>query len=168
LKSISLTFGLIVLGILFSGVVAGQHVVIVEKVGHSRFFAYQCGDKISLQTRKDSFNIEGTIVEIFDSSIVLKGGTVIPVDDIGLIYRTYKNRKRNGATMMIAGGTLMVITSINHLINNEPFIDPLMVSIGGGIAAIGGGWFAMGKRKYRIGKKWHIKILDANFFPGVP
>ena len=160
LKGILLYSILGVLGLIWTGSVAAQSIMIVEKVGKGRFFAYQPGDDISFQTIKDTFNIQGEIVEIFDSAIVLKGGDEIPLTDIGIIYRKYIGRKKNGATMMIAGGALVVITSINHIINNEPVIDPLMVSIGAGIASLGGIWFAMGKRKYRIGEKWRIKIME--------
>ena len=115
---------------------------------------------IHLTTRTGQFHIHEEIVQVNDSSIVVKGNYQIPLSDISSIEKVYRGRKSNGITLMVAGGALVVITSINNALHRKQVLDPLYLSIGGGLAAAGGLWYSLGKRTYRVGDKWKIKVLD--------
>jgi len=137
-----------------------QKVLVVEKIGKGRYFTYKEGDMISLMTSKGQFRVQEEIIQVNDSSILVKGNYEIPFSDILYIEQVYRSRKSNGILLMIAGGTLVAITSINNGLHKNQVIDPLFLSIGAGLAATGGLWFSLAKRKYRIGEKWKLKTLE--------
>lgn len=137
-----------------------QKVLVVEKVGRGRYFTYREGDIIRLMTNIGHFRIEEEIVQVNDSSILVKGNYQISFRDISYIEKVYRSRKGNGILLMIAGGALVAITSINNGLHRNQVLDPLFLSIGAGLAGTGGFWYSMGKRKYRIGEKWKLKALD--------
>ncbi len=137
-----------------------QKVLILENVGRGKYFIFKEGDIIHLRTIIGKFDIQDDIFRISDSSIVVGGGYLITFNNIDYIEKTYRNRKRNGMLVMIAGGVLTVITSINNISHDKQAVDPLYLSIGMGLAAAGGVWYSMGTRKYHIGNKWRLKLLD--------
>ena len=138
-----------------------QKVLVVEKIGRGRYFSYMEGDMIHLETKKGPFHIQEEIVQIDDTSILVKGNYRISFDNISYIEKFYKRRRNNGILLTIAGGALVGIISINNALQNKPVLDPLYLTIGAGLASAGGLWYSLGKRKYRIGKKWKLKVLDS-------
>ena len=137
-----------------------QKVLVLEKIGKGRYISFKAGDVIRLETEKGQFHVHEEIVQVDDSSILVRSNYRIPLNDIGSIHQTYRSRKSNGILLMAAGGALIAVTSINNALHNKPVIDPVYWSIGAGLASAGGLWYSLGKRKYRIGKKWRLKVLD--------
>lgn len=138
-----------------------QKVLVLEKIGKGRYFSFREGEEIQLCTRIGQFHIKEEITQINDTSIIVLGNYEIPLDNILYIEKNYKNRKANGIKVMIAGGALVAITSVNNAINQNPVIDPLYLSVGAGLASAGLVWYSLGKRKYRIGDQWKLKVLDS-------
>ncbi len=140
-----------------------QKILVVEKIGKGRWFSYKEGDNIRLETKKDQFHFISEITLITDSSIILGGYTRISLEDILYIEKVYKNRKANGVLLIIAGGLSIGISSFNHMLNNQPVIDPVFLSVGAVISSLGVLWYSQSKRKYNIGNKWKLKVLDYSF-----
>ncbi len=137
-----------------------QKVLVAEKIGRGRYFSFKEGDMIRLKTINEQFYIYEEIVQVDDSSLLVRGNYRVSLGNISYIEQIYRNRKRNGILLMVAGGALVAITSINNALHNNQVIDPVYLSIGVGLAATGGLWYSAGKRKYRIGNKWKLKVLD--------
>ncbi|TSA30400.1 MAG: hypothetical protein D4R67_00495 [Bacteroidetes bacterium] len=139
-----------------------QDLLVLEKTGKRRWFSYQEGDLISLVTKKDALPVHDYIIRLEDSAIVVRGDFRILLDDIHLVERYYRNRKRNGALLMLAGGLLIGITSVNNALHNQPVLDPLFITIGAGLSGIGGLWFSQSLRKYKVGDRWKLKVLTGS------
>lgn len=140
---------------------AAQKVLVLEKVLRGRFFSFREGDIIRLKTAAGQFRVNEEIVQIYDSAIIVKGNFKIPFSDILYIEKVFRGRKANGIRLMVAGGALITITSINNASHNKQILEPVNLLIGGGLAAAGGIWFSLGKRRYWIGDSWKLKVLDA-------
>lgn len=150
--------GILILCVFFP---SAQKVLVLEKIGKGRYFTFREGEMIRLSTRIGQLHIQDQITQVNDSSIIVQGNFKIALDNILYIEKIYKNRKGNGIKLMIAGGLLVTITSINNSTNNEQVIDPLFLSISVGLASTGLVWYSLGKRKYRIGDQWKWKVLDS-------
>lgn len=146
--------------LIFSLSTFAQKVLVVEKIGRGRYFTFKEGDMIRLGTKKGGFRIHEEIRQVDDSSLLLKGNYSLMLSDIDYIEKVYRNRKSNGIRVMIAGGLLLAITSVNNTSHDKPVVDPLFLSISAGLAAAGGIWWSLEKRKYPIGDKWKLKVLD--------
>ncbi len=140
---------------------SAQKILVVEKIGRGRYFSFKEGDNIRLETKKGQFRIREEIVQVDDSSLLVKGNYRISLDNISYIEKVYRSWKSNGMLLMVAGGTLVAITSITHALHNHQVLDPVYLTIGAGLTTAGGLWYSLGKRKYRIGKKWKLKVLDS-------
>lgn len=139
---------------------SAQQILVVEKVGRGRYLSFAEGDVISLVTKEGHFHVQEIITNVYDSSIVVKGGYKILFSNIECIEKEFRGRKKNGITLMVAGGALVAFTTLNNAFTNQPVLDPLYLAIGGGLATAGGVWFSLGKRRYHIGKQWKLKVLD--------
>jgi len=137
-----------------------QNILIWEKVGSGRYLQYKESDEIRLTTVRDTFHIDGVIVSISDSGLMLAGNCFVRLNDIACVYKEYRSRRSNGATLMIAGGVLAVITSLNNAFHHKPIVDPLYVSIGVGLSSAGLLWYMSGVRRYSISRGWKPKVLD--------
>lgn len=138
-----------------------QKVLVIEKVGRGRYFSFKEGDRIQLRTKTGQFRIQEEIIQVNDSSILVRGNYQIQLGDISYIEKVFRSRKSNGILLIVAGGALVTITSINNGLHNKQVLDPVYLSIGAGMAAAGGLWYSLGKRKYWVGNKWKLKVLDA-------
>lgn len=142
---------------------AAQQVLVLEKIGRGKYVTYKEGDVIQLRTITGDFRIREKIFRITDSSVVVGGNYPILYTDIAYIERSFRSRKRNGTNMMIAGGVLVLITSVNNILHNNVVVDPLFLSIGAGLVVTGGVWYSLWKRKFPVGSKWKLKVLDPYF-----
>jgi len=140
-----------------------QNILLLEKLGAKRRFFYKERDTIRLAMKKRDFYTSEAIIQITDSFLFVKGYNKIHLDQISGIERVYKNRKRNGLLVMIAGGALIAITAINNAMHDKPVLDPVFVSIGAGLVIVGGAWFSQFRKRYKTGSKWKIKSLNYNY-----
>lgn len=159
----SLCISLLFLVMLLPGIISGQKVLVLEKLGQGRHFFYQDGDQISFETKKEHWRINDVITHIDDTSIIVGVDHRIMITDIFSVERIYKNRIRNGITLGAGGVVLIGITSINNALHNETVVDPLYASIGLGLVGAGALWAASGTRHYKIKGLWTLKVLDLDF-----
>ena len=140
-----------------------QRILVLEKIGTGRMYAFSEGDKIQFETKSSQLIIADQIIGINDSSLLLHGGFRVDLKDILYIEKFFKGRKKNGILLIAAGGILIGITAINNLSYNNPVVDPVFLAVGSALSGAGGLWYSLAKRKYYIGRKWKIKVLDYSF-----
>ncbi len=141
-----------------------QHVMFLQNISKGKWFRYTNGDDIILGTKKEGGKLSGNITSISDSFFTVSLNNPVRLDNVSYIERTFKNRKRNGALLAIAGGALVAIVTTNNLLNHQTVIDPVYVAVGAGITVAGLAWMSTSKRKYHVGTKWRLKILDYSGF----
>ena len=140
-----------------------QHTLMLEKLGTGHWYQYLPGDEIMLQLTHEDGKLTATISSICDTGFTVDMNTFIPLDDVKIVWREFPRRKKSGNLVIIAGGVLVAITSINNIAQGRTVIDPLYVAIGAGISATGLLWRSTALPRYKIGSKWKLKVLDHVF-----
>lgn len=153
---------LFILCILLPLILQGQQYLVVKKSGKLKYFTYETGDFIRLQTIKGDLMIGGRITGITPVSLMIEGGYEIQSDNIASIYKKRGFYQRMSSLFFIRGGVAYTtIVGVNSLINNErPLVDEQTLWISGTMVAIGFALKPLITRKLDLQKNWHLKILD--------
>lgn len=152
--------------ILFMGLMpmllSGQQYLVVKKVGKLKYYTYETGDYIKLQTIKGNMVIGGIISRITPVSITIEGGYDIQSDNIGFVFRKRGFYQRLSTLFFIRGGVAYTaIVGVNSIINNEsPLVDEQTLWISGAMIATGFALKPLINRKLDVRKNWNLKILD--------
>jgi NDP-sugar pyrophosphorylase family protein len=149
--------------LLFSLPVFPQRIMLLEKLGKGQWYRYEMGDEITLQRFRDEERFTGTITSVTDTGFTLDMTTVISLKEVEYVWRKYPARKKKGNYVMIAGGVLVGITTINNIANNNTVIDPVYVAVGAGISAAGLLWRSFSQPRYKVGLRWKLKVFDQEF-----
>ncbi|MCF8366422.1 MAG: hypothetical protein K9H16_11610 [Bacteroidales bacterium] len=140
-----------------------QQYLVLQKSGTIKNIKYEVGDKISFQTLKGDFYVEGDISEIRDSSIMINSYEV-RLDNISIVYRQRRFLKGMSGLFFIRGGIAYVaIVGVNGLINNDsPMIDEQTLIISASMVAIGLAMKPFITKKYFVKENWILKVIDFN------
>lgn len=149
--------------LLFSLPGLSQRIMLLEKLGHGKWYRYEMGDDITVQRFRDEERFTGTITSVSDTGFTVDMSTVISIKEVEYVWRKYPARKKRGNYLMIAGGILVGITTINNAANNNTVIDPVYVAVGAGISAAGLLWRSYSQPRYKVGSRWKLKVLDQEF-----
>jgi hypothetical protein len=149
--------------LLFCLPVLSQRIMMLEKLGKGHWYRYEMGDDITLQRFTDELRFTGTITSISDTGFTVDMTIVISLKEVEYVWRQYPSRKKKGNYVMIAGGVLVGITTINNIANNNTVIDPVYVAVGAGISAAGLLWRSFSQPRYKAGLRWKLKILEEEF-----
>jgi hypothetical protein len=139
-----------------------QQYLVVKKTGKLKYYTYEPGDYIKLQTVKGSFVIAGIITDIAPHSITIEGGYEIQSGNIAYVFRKRGFYQRLSSLFFIRGGVAYTtIVGFNSLINNEsPLVDEQTLWISGTMIATGFALKPLITRKLDVKKNWNLKILD--------
>lgn len=154
---------ILLLGFLLPAVAFSQQILILVKVGSGKYYTYPQGEQIILKRYADTVRFSGTITSVSDSGFVLDMTDKIAFRDVKYVYRRFPHRKQQGNYLIIAGGALLGITSVNNLTHCKPVIDPLFLGISTGIASLGVLWRSLSLQRYRIGPQWKLRAMDPGF-----
>jgi cytochrome bd-type quinol oxidase subunit 2 len=161
MKSQSKT-GILSLLLLFSIALQGQQYLLVKKAGTLKYYSYETGDRIRLQTLTGELILNGRIMAITREAIKLEGGYEIKTDNIAVVFKKRGFYQRLSTLFFIQGGVAYTtIVGINSLINNErPLVDEQTLWISGAMIGIGFALKPLIYRKLDLRKNWHLKVLD--------
>ena len=139
-----------------------QKTLLVEKVGSSKRYFFNIGDKIKLKVSQPDTLLKGALWSIDDSVISVTGWRPydVRIRDINIVYKNFVAPKRMANTIFIGSIGIFCIITINHLINNETVISPDALLISGGVAAAGLITLSFSEKRCHTGKRWKIKVLD--------
>jgi hypothetical protein len=157
-----LTTVIILLFSLMPMVMFGQQYLVVKKTGKLKYYTYETGDYIKLQTVKGDFLIAGVITALTPNSITIEGGYEIQSNNIAFVFRKRGFYQRLSSLFFIRGGVAYTaIVGVNSLINNEsPLVDEQTLWISGAMIATGFAMKPLITRKLDLRKNWNLKILD--------
>ena len=139
-----------------------QQYLIVQKCGTVKNVKYEVNDKISFQTLKGEFHIEGTITKIKDSTITIDTFYEINLKNIATVFRLRSFLNGLSKIFFIRGGIVYVsIVGINGIINNDsPLIDEQTLIISASMVAIGFALKPFITKKFDVTGKWCLKVID--------
>jgi hypothetical protein len=150
-----------------TAVASAQPVLVVEKIGSSRRHLFRLGEKIKLNVFYNDSLIQGTLVSIHDSDITVQEQRLVtmPIDSIRVVHKRFGFPDRLGSYLLIGGGAIFGIISVNHLINHEQVFTPDLFIISGSVAGAGVISKILSRKKCRIGPgRWKIKTFDQDLF----
>jgi hypothetical protein len=140
----------------------GQNTFLVEKIGSSRKYAFHTGDFLKIRTKEKKAIVKSDIYHLTDSSVTIGPKTIIPVSDIGAVYKNYHFPKLMSNFLFIGGAGYIILDAVNNLINNKQVFVPQTLAIGGSIMLVGVAIVPFWQRKIPIGVRWKVKILEIN------
>lgn len=141
---------------------SGQNILVLQKASGGGIRMYRENEYISLRTAAKNLKIEGRIVLIEDSCLIIDSRASVLVDDIAAIYRTRRMFSLLQKVSLIGGGMYLAISTLNGVINNDsPIVDNKTLKISGGLIAAGIILTPLTERRHRIApSRWKVKILD--------
>lgn len=150
------------LAMLLAVSVSGQNILLLQKAGGGGIRMYREHEDISLKTVSKNQKVEGRIVLIEDSCLVIDSRMVVSLDDIAVIYRPRRMLSLLQKVSLIGGTLYLAISTLNGVINNDsPIVDDKTLKISGGLILAGVILTPLTERRHKIAPtKWKVKILD--------
>jgi hypothetical protein len=152
---------LLVLAAAFS-VVSAQKTLVLEKIGTSTRYAFHLGDDVKIRTIKQNVIHKSYLWNLTDSTMTIGPRTVVPLSDVGAVYKNYHFPKFMSKALFISGAGYLIIDSFNNLINNRQVFVPETLLISGSLMTAGLLLVPFWQKKCRIGIRWKLKIMDIN------
>jgi hypothetical protein len=152
---------MVILLAVYSGVFA-QMTMVVEKIGTPTRYGFHLGDNVKIQTKSQKVILKSYLWALTDTSITIGSRTVVPVSDIGAVYKHYHFPRLMTNFLFIAGAGYFVLDSFNNLINKQRVFNPQTMIIGGCLVAVSMAIIPLHQKKCRIGIRWKLKIMDIN------
>lgn len=142
---------------------------------------FEPGDLISIQLEGRDSKLIGTIEEVTDSQLVLIKRVELSthgaeeyqlfryhvrLSRIAVVYFTpspgwRKFRRSYSATSLAGGGLIIGGATINTIVNDvTPKLSDLILS--GGILVSGLALRYLGRDCYRLGKRWHLRVIPTS------
>jgi hypothetical protein len=156
-------FLLMVIVASFSGA-SGQKTLVLEKIGTSTRYAFHLGDDIKIRTISQNVIVKSYLWNLSDSSVTIGPRTIIPLSDIGAVYKNYHFPKLMSSILIIAGAGYLILDSFNNLINNEQVFVPETLIISGSLIVAGVAIVPLWQKKIKVGIRWKLKIMDINLY----
>jgi hypothetical protein len=151
--------GMILTG--FSGLFA-QKTMVVEKIGTSTRYGFRLGDDLKIETKAQKQIVKSYLWALTDTSVTIGPHTIIPVSDIGAVYKSYHFPRLMTKFLFIAGAGYLVLDVFNNMINKQKVINPQTLVISGCLIAASLAIIPLHQKKCRIGIRWKLKIMDIN------
>ena len=159
-----LSYILVIIGFCTGMVANAQQYLVVQKRGTVKNFKYEVGNKISFQTKKGDFYVQGSISKLTDSTVFIDNLYEIELENIGVVLRQRGFWMKLSKQFFISGGIAYVtIVGINGIINNDcPLIDEQTLIISASMVAVGFLLKPFYVKKMDVSEKWQLKVLDFN------
>ena len=140
----------------------GQNIFVLEKVRKGGIRMYYENDFIKIKTKAKEKIVEGKILLISDSSLIVNYGTEVLLSDIEAVYKERRMLRLLQSLSLLAGGLYVSISALNGLINNDnPLVPSETLKISGGLLIGGILLTPLTSRKFIVNeKRWSVKILD--------
>jgi hypothetical protein len=145
----------------FSGAFA-QNTLVLEKIGTTRKYAFHLGDNLKIQTIKKNLVLKSYLWNLTDTSLTIGQHTIVPLSDVGAVYKNHHFPKLMSRFFFIAGAGYIILDSFNNLINNKQVFVPETLYIGGSLMVVGVALVPLWQTKHKIGIRWKLKIMDIN------
>jgi hypothetical protein len=132
------------------------------KVFRFKRIRYKEGDEINFKLKDFKQKYSGEILQITDSSILIKGMDV-PLKMISVIYRDRGNflTKSFSKVFIWAGLGFIILDTGNNLITKSPeIIDKRAVIASGSLILVGCAMKILEIKKYKISSKHVLKVID--------
>jgi hypothetical protein len=145
----------------FSGASA-QKTLVLEKIGTSNRYAFHLGDDVKIRTIKENRIVKSFLWNLTDSTLTIGPRTIVPLSDVGAVYKNYHFPRLMSRFIFIAGAGYFILDSFNNLINNEQVFVPRTMIISGSLMAVSVAIIPLWQKKFKIGLRWKLKIMDIN------
>lgn len=153
---------LIFLTVLLIWSAGSQNIFFIERPGTVKNLKFHEGDGIHILVKNQPTvpEIEGTLTQIRDSSILIDDMYLIPLKDITAVYKERFWPRLAVPVLFIAGIGYIALEGFNRAINKDaPLITKETAIISSSLVAGGLALIPLKDRKYIVGEKWHVKSL---------
>ena len=139
-----------------------QNIFLIERPGTVKNLKFHEGDGIHILVKNQPAvpEIEGTLTQIRDSSILVDDMYLIPLKDITAVYKERFWPRLAVPVLFIAGIGYIVLEGFNRAINKDaPLITKETAIISSSLVAGGLALIPLKDRKYIVGEKWRVRSL---------
>lgn len=145
--------------------ILAQKVILLQKMGSTKRYFYEIGDKISVHLGDPEFVVYGTITYIDDSVCTVNKDYTFELSKVHEVWRTRHFLKASWAKFMLASVLYAGGSMINHALHDEkPLIDNTVPIVSGSFIALGTTAYLLRYKKCRMEDNWQIKVLDFEIF----
>ena len=114
------------------------------------------------KTKTKKLIVKSYLWTLTDSSVTIGPRTILPLSDIGAVYKHFYFQKLMTRILLYAGAGYLILDSFNNLINHEQVFVPQTMIISGSLIGASFAIIPLGQKKCRIGIRWKLKIMDIN------
>jgi len=141
---------------------SAQKTMVVEKIGTPTRYGFHLGDVVKIETKTQKVIVKNYLWALTDTTITIGSRTIIPVSDIGAVYKSYHFPRLMTKFLFIAGAGYFVLDAFNNMINKQTVINTQTLIISGCLIAASLALIPLHQKKCRIGIRWKLKIMDIN------